>query len=163
VFERKAVKPYVVRKCGDKIKYPSYSTAFIAAKGIFRTNGHKLTPYQCPICSKYHIGHQRHDADLSTAFVPLVPPRPKKQPKPPKVKAVKVPAVKQLNVSASVGIAIRKSDHEWLMAEQTRAAQERREERQRAHEKLMALRQGSREVGGYGWLVAMDDGWNQHL
>jgi hypothetical protein len=57
--------------CGNKICHRTYSDAFAAAKAMFKEQREKLVPYKCQLCNSYHIGHQLHEKDLSTAFVSM--------------------------------------------------------------------------------------------
>jgi hypothetical protein len=48
------------KTCGKKIKYTSWGDALRAMEEIPRPkNDRPMTPYRCPFCGSYHLGHLR--------------------------------------------------------------------------------------------------------
>lgn len=167
-------KPFVARKCGIKRRYDSYSEAFRVARLHWSRYRENMVPYRCPLCGKFHIGHQKTEEDLSTAFVPLVSPKPKQEPKPKNVKQPP-PVKKQKEVLAYYPpedpfkkMEIRASNRA-MNEDQRVQAIERKKARQEAHAKLLQeqhdnrVRKGLNWQNGYMWQMACDDGWNQRV
>ena len=164
-------RPFVVRKCGVKRGYDSYTDAFRVAEAHWKRYREKMVAYFCPLCGKHHIGHQKTETDLSTAFVPLKPkqePIPKKVKQPPPDKKIKEVMAyyppedpfKKMEIKAS-----ERAKNEC----QRLAAIERRRLKAEAHARLLQEQYERRFLKqlnwskGYMWEVACDDGWNQHL
>jgi len=170
-------KPYHLRKCGDKVRFPTYNDAWQSSRTIYKHAHEKMCAYRCPLCNDFHIGHQRSEDDLSTAFVPLVKHDPKPEPKQRKVKQPP-PIKKQKEVMAyyppdpkpyvDYEQAMRDTETKRTITKANRQENERlrllavakKEEKARRHEELMRWRP---EREPFHWCVAMDDGWNQHL
>lgn len=180
-------RPFVVRKCGEKRAYNSYAEAFRVAKEHWKHYREKMVPYLCPLCGKHHIGHQKTEEDLSTAFVPLRQPKPKQEPKPKKVKQqppeqivrpytsyqsyldeaqarelkrAKNEANRTNNEALLQASIKRKSENVKVVDDLYIKSIIRKEERQRQHEERMAARPP--HEAAFTWWVACDDGWNQH-
>lgn len=45
-------------KCERKVQFSTMHLASVRAQQIFRQGGDLLTPYQCPHCHRYHLGHK---------------------------------------------------------------------------------------------------------
>lgn len=158
-------RPFVARKCGIKIGYETYQEAFRIARRHWTRYSDKMVPYECPLCGKFHIGHQKTEQDLSTAFVPLrkAPPesKPKKVKQPPPVKKVKEVLAYYPPEDPFKKMEIRASNRAQNECQRV-AAIERRKEKIARHAETMAHSKWLKD-GGYMWWVACDDGWNQHL
>ncbi len=49
--------PLTQRRCSGKQRYPDISTAEVRAEQASRKAGELIVAYECPDCSRFHIGH----------------------------------------------------------------------------------------------------------
>ena len=54
--------------CNKKVPYKSRASALKAKKVLYKRYGNKqqsdLQPYQCNVCSKWHLGHRQKNINL---------------------------------------------------------------------------------------------------
>lgn len=93
-------RPFVARKCGEKIRYDTYEGAWRKCRETWKRSNDRMVPYRCPLCNMFHIGHAKSEDDRSTAFVSMKKVAQVKRPcapSTPKVKKLKQKVLKVVN------------------------------------------------------------------